>query len=204
MVPLARALAVSYPAGRPCINSHAPPRRWSSGWLITRPDPNSSLKWRSKAAESDNTPPPPLPYTFAASVDAADSAAAGFCIIEGPETVQKELQQIQANIRSRRNRIFLHIEEVRRLRIQQSIKSAELGISDGEPETDLLDFPSSIPFLPPLVAGISRTKNTSPKIVSLPPSHQSTIQQLRTYENNKDNKSELDGWRLVYLDTREQ
>jgi hypothetical protein len=39
-----------------------------------------------------------------------------FCIIEGPETVQDfvkmELQEIQDNIRSRRNKIFLHMEEV--------------------------------------------------------------------------------------------
>lgn len=40
-----------------------------------------------------------------------------FCIIEGPETVQDfakmELLEIQDNIRSRRNKIFLHMEEVR-------------------------------------------------------------------------------------------
>lgn len=39
-----------------------------------------------------------------------------FCIIEGPETVQDfakmELQEIHDNIRSRRNKIFLHMEEV--------------------------------------------------------------------------------------------
>lgn len=39
-----------------------------------------------------------------------------FCIIEGPETVQDfatmELQEIHDNIRSRRNRIFLLMEEV--------------------------------------------------------------------------------------------
>lgn len=38
-----------------------------------------------------------------------------FCIIEGPETVQDfapmQLQEIQENIRSRRNKIFLHMEE---------------------------------------------------------------------------------------------
>lgn len=39
-----------------------------------------------------------------------------FCIIEGPETVQDfakmELQEIEDNIRSRRNKIFLQMEEV--------------------------------------------------------------------------------------------
>jgi hypothetical protein len=38
------------------------------------------------------------------------------CIIEGPETVQDfdkmDVQEIQDNIRSRRNKIFLHMEEV--------------------------------------------------------------------------------------------
>ncbi|THG02947.1 hypothetical protein TEA_021494 [Camellia sinensis var. sinensis] len=39
---------------------------------------------------------------------------------------------------------------VRRLRIQQRIKSAELGILKEEQENELPDFPSFIPFLPPL------------------------------------------------------
>ncbi|KAG5013838.1 hypothetical protein JHK82_025973 [Glycine max] len=79
-----------------------------------------------------------------------------FCIIEGPETVQDfakmELQEIQDNIRSRRNKIFLHMEEVRRLRIQQRIKNAELGILSEEQENELPNFPSFIPFLPPLTS----------------------------------------------------
>ncbi|XP_020085475.1 protein ORANGE, chloroplastic [Ananas comosus] len=61
-----------------------------------------------------------------------------------------DLQEIQDNIRSRRNKIFLQMEEVRRLRIQQRIKSAELGILNEEQENELPDFPSFIPFLPPL------------------------------------------------------
>jgi len=79
-----------------------------------------------------------------------------FCIIEGPETVQDfakmQLQEIQDNIRSRRNKIFLHMEEVRRLRIQQRIKNTELGIINEEQEHELPNFPSFIPFLPPLVS----------------------------------------------------
>ncbi|KAJ4954373.1 hypothetical protein NE237_011156 [Protea cynaroides] len=98
----------------------------------------------------------PDPSSFAPSVDSSssDKNAAGFCIIEGPETVQDfakmELQEIQDNIRSRRNKIFLHMEEVRRLRIQQRIKSAELGILKDKQENELPNFPSFIPFLPPL------------------------------------------------------
>jgi hypothetical protein len=38
------------------------------------------------------------------------------------------------------------------LRIQQRIKNAELGISVEEPLGELPDFPSFIPFLPPLVS----------------------------------------------------
>jgi hypothetical protein len=38
------------------------------------------------------------------------------------------------------------------LRIQQRIKNAELGISVEEPDRELPDFPSFIPFLPPLSA----------------------------------------------------
>ncbi|PQM39471.1 protein ORANGE-GREEN chloroplastic [Prunus yedoensis var. nudiflora] len=96
----------------------------------------------------------PESSSFAPSIDSdpTDTNPAGFCIIEGPETVQDfakmELQEIQDNIRSRRNKIFLHMEEVRRLRIQQRIKSAELGTEDQENE--LPSFPSFIPFLPPL------------------------------------------------------
>lgn len=102
--------------------------------------------------------PEPDPSSFTPSIDPdssdRNSPASGFCIIEGPETVQDfakmELQEIQDNIRSRRNKIFLHMEEVRRLRIQQRIKSAELGIIKEEQEYELPNFPSFIPFLPPL------------------------------------------------------
>ncbi|XP_042963614.1 protein ORANGE-GREEN, chloroplastic-like isoform X2 [Carya illinoinensis] len=40
--------------------------------------------------------------------------------------------------------------KVRRLRIQQRIKSAELGILKEAQENELPNFPSFIPFLPPL------------------------------------------------------
>ncbi|XP_010523305.1 PREDICTED: uncharacterized protein LOC104801670 isoform X2 [Tarenaya hassleriana] len=109
------------------------------------------LRWRSMAMEPESSPVIP-------SIDSesAEKIAAGFCIIEGPETVQDfakmELQEIQDNIRSRRNKIFLHMEEVRRLRIQQRIKNAELGITGEERDNELPSFPSFIPFLPPLSA----------------------------------------------------
>nr|XP_010919771.1 protein ORANGE, chloroplastic [Elaeis guineensis] len=119
--------------------------------------PPALLKWRSMAsADADASSSPFAPSVESAASDSFEKnpAGTGFCIIEGPETVQDfanmELQEIQDNIRSRRNKIFLHMEEVRRLRIQQRIKSAELGISNEERENELPDFPSFIPFLPPL------------------------------------------------------
>ncbi|KAL8034869.1 hypothetical protein ABFX02_12G058900 [Erythranthe guttata] len=42
------------------------------------------------------------------------------------------------------------MEEVRRLRIQQRIKNTELGIINEVEENELPNFPSFIPFLPPL------------------------------------------------------
>ncbi|KAJ6798186.1 protein ORANGE, chloroplastic-like isoform X1 [Iris pallida] len=76
---------------------------------------------------------------------------ASFCIIEGPETVQDfvqmQSQEIQDNIRSRRNKIFLLMEEVRRLRVQQRIKSAEF-VNGSSEENEMPDMPSTIPFLP--------------------------------------------------------
>ncbi|XP_010546124.1 PREDICTED: uncharacterized protein LOC104818298 [Tarenaya hassleriana] len=109
------------------------------------------LRWRSMAVEPESSSAVPL-----IDSESAEKTAAGFCIIEGPETVQDfakmELQEIRDNIGSRRNKIFLHMEEVRRLRIQQRIKNAELGITSEEQDIELSNFPSFIPFLPPLSA----------------------------------------------------
>ncbi|XAR69775.1 hypothetical protein NMG60_11001493 [Bertholletia excelsa] len=83
---------------------------------------------------------------------AGDGVPSNFCIIEGPETVQNfvqmQLQEIKDNIRSRRNKIFLLMEEVRRLRVQQHIKSAKVVGEKGEEENEMPDIPSSIPYLP--------------------------------------------------------
>ncbi|CAH8387736.1 unnamed protein product [Eruca vesicaria subsp. sativa] len=132
---LGRILSVSYPPDP--YGS-----RFSVSKLSSPVRPNQRLRWRVTALDSDS--------------DSSDKFADGFCIIEGPETVQDfakmQLQEIQDNIRSRRNKIFLHMEEVRRLRIQQRIRNTELGIIDEEEEHELPNFPSFIPFLPPLTA----------------------------------------------------
>ncbi|XP_059627814.1 protein ORANGE-GREEN, chloroplastic-like [Cornus florida] len=139
-----RLLAGSYPVTPLFRHNYTP-----SNSRVLQKKLESGLKWRPMASEPDAS-------SFASSIDSdsTDQSATGFCIIEGPETVQDfakmELLEIQDNVRSRRNKIFLHMEEVRRLRIQQRIRSAELGILTEEQENELPNFPSFIPFLPPL------------------------------------------------------
>ncbi|KAF5750532.1 hypothetical protein HS088_TW03G00869 [Tripterygium wilfordii] len=87
------------------------------------------------------------------SSGSVDNSPSNFCIIEGPETVQDfvpmQLQEIQDNIRSRRNKIFLLMEELRRLRVQQRLKSMKVIDESGEEEAnEMPDIPSTIPFLP--------------------------------------------------------
>jgi len=89
-----------------------PARRWRVAASAAAPGGSPDLP--SSSSNSN-------PLSFGAGDDQAAAAAAassssGFCIIEGPETVQDfdklDLQEILDNIRSRRNKIFLHMEEV--------------------------------------------------------------------------------------------
>lgn len=84
-----------------------------------------------------------------ASGDGGGSSS--FCIIEGPETiedfVQMQSQEIEDNIKSRRNKIFLLMEEVRRLRVQQRIRTSENKDASTE-ENEMPEIPSTIPFMP--------------------------------------------------------
>ena len=120
------------------------------------------------------------------SAEDLSTSFANFCIIEGRDTVQDfarmQLAEIRDNIASRRNRIFLLMEEVscacishasvmalgpdariltglqvRRLRIQQRIKAREQNALTMGVEEEMPEYPSSIPFLPPLVSGIPIT-----------------------------------------------
>ncbi|XP_063946750.1 protein ORANGE, chloroplastic isoform X2 [Daucus carota subsp. sativus] len=147
MVLSSRILALSYHPASPQLFIYN--NNINSALLTFRPNLKTNLKCRSMPSDYDSSSSSPL------DSDSPETNVSGFCIIEGPETVQDfakmEIQEIQDNIRSRRNKIFLHMEEVRRLRIQQRIKNAELGISNEEPETELPNFPSFIPFLPPLL-----------------------------------------------------
>lgn len=80
--------------------------------------------------------------------------ADAFCIIEGRDTVmdfaQMDLQEIRDNITRRRNKIFLLMEEVRRLRIQHKIKSTEKGIEDVSELEEVPEYTSAIPLLAPM------------------------------------------------------
>ncbi|KAE9465043.1 hypothetical protein C3L33_03032, partial [Rhododendron williamsianum] len=192
MVCSSRLLAVSYPTS-PLLQTNS----LRSNARFVQRKLGSNHRWRrSMASEAESS-------SFAPPVDPSQPISTPlvelkrFCIIEGPETVQDfakmELREIQDNIRSRRNKIFLHMEEcrlvivfqlpsltsffdqksgltrnawtirkhtstvslvvdpvVRRLRIQQRLKNVELGIQKDERENELPDFPSFIPFLPPL------------------------------------------------------
>ncbi|KAI3447442.1 hypothetical protein Pfo_004107 [Paulownia fortunei] len=86
------------------------------------------------------------------STPSGDSGTSNFCIIEGPETVQDfvqmQLQEIQDNVKSRRNKIFLLMEELRRLKVQQRIKSIVVVDDSPVDENEMPDITSSIPFLP--------------------------------------------------------
>jgi hypothetical protein len=75
-----------------------------------------------------------------------------FCIIESRESVKNfanmHLEELEENIQSRRNKIFLLMEEVRRLRIQQRMrKTSGEGADDGSSDES---YPSFIPFFPPV------------------------------------------------------
>ncbi|XP_047948280.1 protein ORANGE-LIKE, chloroplastic-like, partial [Salvia hispanica] len=131
---------------------HAYKRNFSSKPLIFSTHPKRLLFFgnasRTKIIASSSSP-----NDASANSDApGDSDASTFCIIEGPETVQDfvqmQLQEIQDNIKSRRNKIFLLMEELRRLRVQQRIKSMKW---EPDRENEMPDIPSSIPFLPHVV-----------------------------------------------------
>ncbi|CAL5226211.1 g9050 [Coccomyxa viridis] len=80
-----------------------------------------------------------------------ESLPENFCMIESQQSVRDfaklQLEEISTNISARRNKIFLLMEEVRRLRIQQRIKGGE---KTREEEVGEEKFPSAVPFLPPL------------------------------------------------------
>ncbi|CAI7925450.1 unnamed protein product [Closterium sp. NIES-54] len=101
---------------------------------------------------------PPQPHLLASGRGEAEGKGRG-----GEEETTCCLPLLTTSLPGR-NRIFLLLEEIRRLRIQQEIKNAEesrnraaaaaarakLGGLPGEEEEEMPEYPSSIPFLPPL------------------------------------------------------
>ncbi|XP_028795554.1 protein ORANGE-LIKE, chloroplastic isoform X1 [Neltuma alba] len=122
----------------------------------------STLRLPNTSILYDSSPPNPKQFLLPrhtvskprilCSSSKDDNNPSNFCIIEGPETVQDfdqmQTQEIQDNIKSRRNKIFLLMEEVRRLRVQQRLKSMKVITEDGEEAYEMPEIPSSIPFLP--------------------------------------------------------
>lgn len=127
------------PSSKPLIPlaTHRNPR---PGLSLFRNGFRSRIIIRSSSNEASGSSP------------SGESVSSNFCIIEGPEIVQDfvqmQLQEIEDSIKSRRNKIFLLMEEVRRLRIQQRIKSIKAVDVNGKEEIEMPEIPSSIPFLP--------------------------------------------------------
>ncbi|MFS7991565.1 hypothetical protein Hanom_Chr12g01072151 [Helianthus anomalus] len=97
MVCSARLLDVSHPLTS-SFCSYVSPAHHNSRYFCT--NPKSTVRWRSMSLSD----PDVSMDASAASIDADSAAknAAGFCIIEGPETVQDfdkmDIQEIQDNI----------------------------------------------------------------------------------------------------------
>ena len=95
-------------------------------------------------------------FTSSMNVDTS-ALPENFCIIESRDSVKNfasmQLEEISQNIQARRNRIFLLLEEVRRLRIQQRLKggpSYTIPNENGAEENYNETYPSTIPFFPPI------------------------------------------------------
>lgn len=87
----------------------------------------------------------------AAAVTESTSLPENFCIIEGRNSVvdfaDMQAGEIAQNIESRRQRVFLLMEELRRLRVQQRVKTIGLDDEDVQPPRE---FESVIPGFPVL------------------------------------------------------
>jgi len=86
-----------------------------------------------------------------AAATGTQSLPENFCIIEGRNSVvdfaDMQVGEIAQNIESRRQRVFLLMEELRRLRVQQRVKT--IGLEDDEVVTPR-QFDSVIPGFPVL------------------------------------------------------
>ncbi|CAG9460870.1 unnamed protein product [Pedinophyceae sp. YPF-701] len=104
------------------------------------------------------------------TVGAPDETTAlpeSFCIIESQDAVKDfasmQLEEISRNIQSRKNKVFLLLEEIRRLRIQERMKTPSAAAAPGggngsgtrgaaapESELEAEEFRSALPYFPPI------------------------------------------------------
>jgi len=95
--------------------------------------------------------PEGMPASVYETLTAIDSTALpqDVCLLETRESVkdfaEMQLQEIEANITARQTKIFLLLEESRRLRIQQKVKGGKGKSSD---EVKKETFNSALPFFP--------------------------------------------------------
>jgi hypothetical protein len=177
----AAARAAAAGAGRPCGccssgRHHAPEP------LPARRLPFDPLRRSAAAAPL----PPPLRRARAAAAAGADATGAAdaalparddldarieelarlnenFCIIESRDSVRSfagmQLDELRAQIAARRAKTFLLMEEVRRLRIQLRARGGLAGGAglDAGGEAPAEQFPSSIPFFPPITEATLET-----------------------------------------------
>ncbi|PNH02568.1 hypothetical protein TSOC_011439, partial [Tetrabaena socialis] len=127
-------------------------------WLPASPSPSGPSSARPavrrvvaavSAGELPNNVAPTAASSSSNNGNGADES--DFSIIENSETVKDfaslPLAELPVSIMARRNKIFLLMEEVRRLRIQQRLKGAD---TTKEAELSQEKFVSALPFLPPL------------------------------------------------------
>jgi len=120
---------------------------------------------RAEATEENNAPTEknnkkesdPLTSMTGWELDPNETSALpqNFCLIESPNTVKDfadmDVEEITNNLETRRTRIFLLMEEVRRLKIQQRLKAeadTRLATLSAQPLNQ--EYPSALPLLPPL------------------------------------------------------
>eukprot|EP00879_Flechtneria_rotunda_P014214 GHRR01014851.1.p1 GENE.GHRR01014851.1~~GHRR01014851.1.p1 ORF type:complete len:221 (+),score=64.06 GHRR01014851.1:214-876(+) len=118
-----------------------------------RLQPLRTVKAAAASADFDN----PASNARGSMADAG-ALPENFCIIEGRDAVKDfanmPADEIKINIANRRDRIFLLMEELRRLRIQQRLK----GVNEpARVEIEQQKYLSALPFLPPLT---EKTLNT--------------------------------------------
>ena len=199
------ALAGASRAGRARVAGVAPARGLGGPGLPAR-RARRALAARADAAPDDSsassaTSAPKDETRISVDDVMMDSTAlpANFCIIEGGardkvrDFADMGVDELLNNIESRKNKVFIMLEEVRRLRVQVQLKNKTEEVRKNtfgfEPATRARDGdvvarlePSRSPV--PAPADVSRIKTSAhplSRASSLPPSHQELLPPVREY-----------------------